>query len=47
MYAIRSYYGRDLARMVSEEGPIDLRRIVVIVRQLLDALAEAHQLGIT
>ncbi len=46
-YLVMEYLrGRDLARVVAEEGPLEIRRVINIVRQLLDALSEAHQLGI-
>jgi serine/threonine-protein kinase len=38
--------GRDLARILSEEGALPLRRIVDVVRQTLAALAEAHSQSI-
>lgn len=38
--------GRDLDRVVREEGPLSFARIVDILLQLLDALSEAHELGI-
>jgi serine/threonine protein kinase len=38
--------GRDLARILSEEGALSLRRIVDVVRQTLAALAEAHSQSI-
>src|SRR5271165_3570510 len=38
--------GRDLARILSEEGALSLRRIVDVVRQALAALAEAHSQNI-
>jgi serine/threonine-protein kinase len=38
--------GRDLARVAYEEGPLSLRRIVDVLRQVLAALAEAHHLEI-
>ncbi|AUX41392.1 uncharacterized protein SOCE26_028040 [Sorangium cellulosum] len=38
--------GRDLARVVYEDGPLPFRRIVDILCQVLAALAEAHHLGI-
>jgi serine/threonine protein kinase len=38
--------GRDLARILSEEGALSLRRIVDVVRQTLAALAEAHSQNI-
>lgn len=38
--------GRDLARVLVEDWPLSFERIIDILRQLLDVLAEAHQLGI-
>jgi serine/threonine-protein kinase len=38
--------GKDLARVMYEEGPLSFRRIVNILRQVLAALAEAHHMGI-
>jgi serine/threonine-protein kinase len=38
--------GKDLARVVYDEGPLPFRRIVDVIRQVLAALAEAHVLGI-
>jgi serine/threonine protein kinase len=38
--------GRDLARVIYEDGPLPFRRIVDILRQTLAALAEAHNEGI-
>ncbi len=38
--------GRDLARIAYEEGPLPFSRIVDVLRQVLAALAEAHDLGI-
>lgn len=38
--------GKDLARVVYDEGPLPFRRIVSVLRQVLAALAEAHHLGI-
>lgn len=38
--------GKDLARVIYEEGPLSLRRIVSVLRQVLAALAEAHHLEI-
>lgn len=38
--------GKDLARVVYEEGPLPFRRIIGVLRQVLAALAEAHLLGI-
>jgi serine/threonine-protein kinase len=34
--------GRDLSRVIHDEGPLPLRRIVDVLRQTLAALAEAH-----
>src|SRR5262249_29667406 len=38
--------GRDLARVVYDDGPLNFRRIVDVLVQVLAALAEAHHLGI-
>jgi serine/threonine-protein kinase len=38
--------GRDLARVVYEDGQLSWQRIVDILRQVLAALSEAHHLGI-
>jgi serine/threonine-protein kinase len=38
--------GRDLARIAYEEGPLLVRRIIDVLRQVLAALAEAHHLEI-
>ena len=38
--------GRDLARVAYEDGPLEIRRIVDVLRQALAALAEAHHIGI-
>jgi serine/threonine-protein kinase len=38
--------GKDLARVMYEEGPLSFRRVVNILRQVLAALAEAHHMGI-
>ncbi|HTM44544.1 MAG TPA: protein kinase, partial [Polyangiaceae bacterium] len=38
--------GKDLARVAYEEGPLRIKRIVDVLRQVLFALAEAHALGI-
>jgi serine/threonine-protein kinase len=38
--------GRDLARVLYEDGPLPFRRIVDVLRQTLEALAEAHSEGI-
>ena len=47
LYLVMEYLrGRDLARVVMEEGLLPHLRVIDILRQLLDALSEAHQLGI-
>lgn len=38
--------GRDLARLVDEEGPLSFLRIIDILKQILKALDEAHHIGI-
>lgn len=38
--------GKDLAHVAYEEGPLPLRRIVNVLKQVLAGLAEAHHLGI-
>ncbi len=38
--------GKDLARVVYEEGPLSFRRTIDVIRQVLAALAESHLLGI-
>ncbi|HLV68306.1 MAG TPA: protein kinase, partial [Polyangiaceae bacterium] len=38
--------GKDLARVAYEEGPLPFARIVDVLRQVLAALGEAHDLGI-
>jgi serine/threonine-protein kinase len=38
--------GKDLARVAWEEGPLPFTRIVDVLRQVLAALGEAHDLGI-
>ncbi len=38
--------GKDLARVAWEEGPLPFSRIVDVLRQVLAALGEAHDLGI-
>jgi hypothetical protein len=38
--------GKDLARVAYEEGPLPFARIVDVLKQVLGALAEAHDLGI-
>ncbi len=38
--------GKDLAQVAYEEGPLPFSRIVDVLRQVLAALGEAHELGI-
>lgn len=38
--------GKDLATVAWEEGPLPFPRVVDVLRQVLAALAEAHELGI-
>ena len=38
--------GRDLARVLTEDGLLSLERTINVLRQLLEVLSEAHQLGI-
>jgi serine/threonine protein kinase len=38
--------GKDLARVAYEDGPLPFARIVDVLRQVLAALGEAHDLGI-
>lgn len=38
--------GKDLARVAYEDGPLSFSRIVDVLRQVLAALGEAHDLGI-
>ena len=38
--------GKDLSRLAYEEGPLPFARIVDILRQVLLALSDAHELGI-
>ncbi|MEZ4221143.1 MAG: protein kinase [Polyangiaceae bacterium] len=38
--------GKDLARVAWEEGPLPFARVVDVLRQVLAALGEAHDLGI-
>jgi hypothetical protein len=46
-YIVMEYLrGRDLARVITDEGPLPLPRVVDILRQTLAALDEAHALGI-
>ena len=38
--------GRDLARLVREDGPLSVKRVCDVVRAVLDALGEAHALDV-
>jgi len=38
--------GKDLARVIYEDGPLPISRITNVLAQVLAALAEAHELGI-
>jgi len=47
LYLVMEYLrGRDVARVVYEDGALPFSRIVDILRQVLAALSEAHHLGI-
>jgi serine/threonine protein kinase len=47
LYLVMEYLrGRDVARVMYEEGPLSFVRIIEILRQVLAALSEAHHLGI-
>ena len=47
LYLVMEYLrGRDLSRIAYEEGPLTFPRIVDILKQTLQALDEAHHLGI-
>lgn len=47
LYLVMEYLrGRDLARVVAEDGLLPVHRILGILGQLLDVLGEAHRLGI-
>lgn len=47
LYLVMEYLrGRDVARVMYEEGPLSFVRIIDILRQVLAALSEAHHLGI-
>ncbi len=39
-------HGRTLSQIVRDEAPLDVRRAVTITAQILDALGDAHALGI-
>lgn len=46
-YLVMEYLrGKDLALVAYEDGPLPFQRIVGVLRQVLTALAEAHDLGI-
>ena len=46
-YLVMEYLqGKDLGRIAHEDGPLPLSRIGNILRQVLAALADAHELGI-
>jgi tRNA A-37 threonylcarbamoyl transferase component Bud32 len=46
-YLVMEYLqGKDLGRVAHEDGPLPLSRIGNILRQVLAALADAHELGI-
>lgn len=44
--AMRYVEGRDLGAILRAEGPLELKRVVHIVRQVASALDAAHQLGL-
>ena len=47
LYLVMEYLrGKDLARVVYEEGPIPFKRVVDVLCQVLAALGEAHHLDI-
>jgi serine/threonine-protein kinase len=47
LYLVMEYLrGRDLARVLHESGLLEIPRVVDVVRQVLAALDEAHELGI-
>ncbi|MGF1468033.1 MAG: protein kinase [Sandaracinaceae bacterium] len=47
LYLVMEYLdGRDLARILSEEGPLPFLRICRVLRHVLSALGEAHALGV-
>ena len=47
LYLVMEYLqGRDLARLMREDGPLPIGRICEILSSVLDALAEAHALGV-
>jgi serine/threonine-protein kinase len=47
LYLVMEYLrGRDLARVLHESGLLEIPRVVDVIRQVLAALDEAHELGI-
>ncbi len=38
--------GRDLGRLLAEEGPLPVRRALSVIRQVCEALAHAHERGV-
>lgn len=44
--AMEYLQGQTLADLIASEGPMPAKRVVHLTRQLLKALAEAHQLGL-
>ncbi|MCC6877479.1 MAG: protein kinase, partial [Sandaracinaceae bacterium] len=47
LYLVMEYLaGKDLARVLAEEGPLPFLRICRILRHVLSALGEAHALGV-
>ncbi len=47
LYLVMEYLqGKDLARLIREDGPLPLPRVCEIVRAVLDALGEAHALDV-
>ncbi len=47
LYLVMEYLqGKDLARLAREDGPLPLGRVCDIVSAVLDALGEAHVLGV-
>ncbi|MET0387512.1 MAG: protein kinase [Polyangiales bacterium] len=47
LYLVMEYLqGRDLARVMREDGPLPVNRICEILSSVLDALSEAHALGV-